>query len=207
MKVKTIVAGPIGVNCYIVKDEDTGIGVIIDPGGNAAEIIQTARLDKIQVKYVINTHGHSDHIGANTEVCEAFGAKLLIHEADKKMLTDGRANLSFFMGMTIISKSADEYIKNGDVIEFGNCKLKVLHTPGHSEGGICLVTDGIVFSGDTLFAESIGRCDFPGGSEITLIRSIKEKLMTLPDDTKVLPGHGPATTIGWERKCNPYLQF
>ncbi len=92
-------------------------------------------------------------------------------------------------------------------LEASRDKLKVLHTPGHSDGGICLVTDGLVFSGDTLFAESIGRCDFPGGSEVTLIRAIKDKLMPLPDDTKVLPGHGPGTTIGWERKCNPFLQF
>lgn len=207
MKILTLVAGPIGVNCYIVMDEETSEGIVIDPGGNAGDIIREVNNNKMTVKYVVNTHGHSDHIGANTEICKAFDAKLLIHEADKKMLTDSRANLSFFMGMNIISKPADAFIKNGDVIEFGNCKLKVIHTPGHSEGGVCLVTDGIVFSGDTLFAESIGRCDFPGGSEIVLINSIKEKLMVLPDDTKVLPGHGPATTIGWERKYNPFLQF
>ena len=207
MKIKSLVAGPIGVNCYIVMDEDTSEGIVVDPGGNAADIIREVKASKMTVKYVVNTHGHSDHIGANTEICDAFDAKLLIHEADKKMLTDSKANLSFFMGMSIVSKEADEYVKNGDVIEFGNSKLKVLHTPGHSEGGICLVTDGIVFSGDTLFAESVGRCDFPGGSEIVLIKSIKDKLMVLPDDTKVLPGHGPATTIGWERKCNPFLQY
>lgn len=207
MKIKSLVAGPIGVNCYIVYDENTLEGIVIDPGGNAADIIKAVKDDKLTVKYVVNTHGHSDHIGANTEICDTFGAKLLIHEGDKKMLTDSRANLSFYMGMNILSKEADQYLKNGDVIEFGDCKLKVLHTPGHSDGGICLVTDGLVFSGDTLFAESIGRCDFPGGSEVTLIRSIKDKLMPLPDDTKVLPGHGPGTTIGWERKCNPFLQF
>ena len=207
MKIKSLVVGPIGVNCYIVYDERSLDAIVVDPGGNAAEILKVINDDKLKVKYVVNTHGHSDHIGANTEVCEKTGARLLIHEGDKKMLTDSRANLSLYMGMNILSKPADEFVKNGDVIEFGDCKLKVLHTPGHSEGGICLVTDGIVFSGDTLFAESIGRCDFPGGSEITLINSVKEKIMPLPDDTKVLPGHGPATTVGWERKSNPFLQF
>lgn len=207
MKILCIVAGPIGVNCYIVKDEATNEGIIIDPGGNAGEIIKAVSDEKMTVKYVVNTHGHSDHIGANTEVCQALNAKLLIHKADKDMLTDSKKNLSYFMGLNIISKMADEFVAHGDVIEFGTIKLKVIHTPGHSEGGICLYGENVLFSGDTLFADSIGRCDFPGGSEIVLIRSIKEKLMVLPDDTKVLPGHGPATDIAWERNHNPYLQF
>lgn len=207
MKILCIVAGPIGVNCYIVKDEATNEGIIIDPGGNAGEIIKAVSDEKMTVKYVVNTHGHSDHIGANTEICQALNAKLLIHKADKDMLTDSKKNLSYFMGLNIISKMADEFVAHGDVIEFGTIKLKVIHTPGHSEGGICLYGENVLFSGDTLFADSIGRCDFPGGSEIVLIRSIKEKLMVLPDDTKVLPGHGPATDIAWERNHNPYLQF
>lgn len=207
MKILCIIAGPIGVNCYIVKDEATNEGIVIDPGGNAGEIIKAVSDEKMTVKYVVNTHGHSDHIGANTEVCQALNAKLLIHKADKDMLTDSKKNLSYFMGLNIISKMADEFVAHGDVIEFGTIKLKVIHTPGHSEGGICLYGENVLFSGDTLFADSIGRCDFPGGSEIVLIRSIKEKLMVLPDDTKVLPGHGPATDIAWERNHNPYLQF
>lgn len=207
MKIESLVVGPIGVNCYIVFDENTLEGIVIDPGGNAGEIIKAVNDKKITVKYVVNTHGHSDHIGANTEICKAFQAKLLIHRKDKNMLIDTRDNLSFYMGMNIISKMADGFVDEGDTIEFGEIKLKVRHTPGHSAGGICLVGDGVVFSGDTLFAESIGRCDFPGGSEITLINSIKEKILPLPDETKVFPGHGPATTVGWERKLNPYLQF
>lgn len=205
--IESLVVGPIGVNCYIVFDENTLEGIVIDPGGNAGEIIKAVNDKKITVKYVVNTHGHSDHIGANTEICKAFQAKLLIHRKDKNMLIDTRDNLSFYMGMNIISQMADGFVDEGDTIEFGEIKLKVRHTPGHSAGGICLVGDGVVFSGDTLFAESIGRCDFPGGSEITLINSIKEKILPLPDETKVFPGHGPATTVGWERKLNPYLQF
>ncbi len=115
-------------------------------------------------------------------------------------------NLSGFMGKGITVAAADKTLQAGDIVEFGTVKLTVRHTPGHTPGGICLVGEGIVFSGDTLFAESIGRTDFPGGSYKQLIDSIKEQLLTLPDDTKVMPGHGPDTTIGWERKMNPFIQ-
>lgn len=121
------------------------------------------------------------------------------------MLSDARANLSVFMGRAVLSRPAEKLLSEGDIIRFGETELKVLHTPGHSPGGVCLLGEGVVFSGDTLFAESIGRTDFPGGSAEQLIQQIKEKLMSLPDDTIVHSGHGPATTIGWERHYNPFI--
>jgi len=206
MIIKSFVVGPIGVNCYVVSDADSGQGIIIDPGGNAEEILAYVRAEKIAVQAIINTHGHGDHIGANDAVRKATGAPLLMHAADQYMLTDARANLSAFMGYQALSAPPDRLLTEGDEIAFAGGSFRVVHTPGHSPGGICLIGEGVVFSGDTLFAESIGRCDFPGGSELELVRSVREKLLPLPDETRVYPGHGPETTIGWERRYNPYLQ-
>jgi hydroxyacylglutathione hydrolase len=206
MIIKSFVVGPIGVNCYVVSDADSGQGIIIDPGGNAEEILAYVRAEKIAVQAIINTHGHGDHIGANDAVRKATGAPLLLHAADQYMLTDARANLSAFMGYQALSGPPDRLLAEGDEIAFEGGSFRVVHTPGHSPGGICLIGEGVVFSGDTLFAESIGRGDFPGGSEIELVRSVREKLLPLPDETRVYPGHGPETTIGWERRYNPYLQ-
>ena len=206
MKIIKLEVGNLGTNCYIVYCETSHEAAIVDPGGNAAEIMRLVRREKLLVKYIINTHGHADHIMGLAEVKAATGAPVLIHEADDEMLTNGELNLSGFMGPKISVAAADQTLVAGDIIEFGTVKLTVRHTPGHTPGGICLVGDGIVLSGDTLFAESIGRTDFPGGSYQQLIDSIQEQLMTLPDDTKVFPGHGPDTTIGWERKMNSFIQ-
>lgn len=204
MKIKSLVVGPVAANCYILSDA-TGEGAVIDPCGDAAAILDYIKQEKIKVKVILNTHGHSDHIAANDEVRDATGAPLYIHPADMNMLIDPRANLSVFMGEAVTSRPAEYRLEEGDTVRFGTSELKVLHTPGHSPGGVCLIGDGVVFSGDTLFAESVGRTDFPGGSTEQLIQEIKEKLMPLPDDTLVYPGHGPATTIGWERQYNPYI--
>ena len=157
--------------------------------------------------YIINTHGHIDHIGANRAIKDATGAKVLIHKNDAKMLTNAVSNFSFMMGRQVTSPPAEQFIDEGDIIKIGNTvELKVIHTPGHSPGGICLMTDNIIFSGDTLFYGSIGRTDFPGGSYRDLISNIKNKLLCYDDDVVVYPGHGPATTIGFERKRNPFLR-
>lgn len=206
MKIIKMEVGNLGTNCYIVYCEISREAAIVDPGGNADEIMQAVRREDLVVKYIINTHGHADHIMGLAEIRTATGAPVLIHEADDKMLTDASLNLSGFMGKGISVAAADQTLQAGDIIEFGTVKFTVRHTPGHTPGGICLVGEGIVISGDTLFAESIGRTDFPGGSYQQLIDSITKQLMTLPDDTKVLPGHGPDTTIGWERKKNPFIQ-
>jgi len=206
MKTIQMQVGNLGTNCYIVYCTDTLDAAVIDPGGNAEEIIELINREKLNVVCIINTHGHADHILANDKVQKATGAPILIHEGDAQMLTSAKHNLSMYIGGNIQFKPADRLLKDEEIISVGKLEFKVLHTPGHTPGGICLLTDGMLFSGDTLFNESVGRTDFPGGSHHSLINSIQKKLMPLQDCTKVLPGHGPETSIGWERKMNPFIQ-
>ncbi len=195
-----------GVNCYIVGCEETREVAVIDPGGNARAIVNMLTENNLKAVYIINTHGHIDHIGANKGVKDATGAQILIHEADAKMLINSASNLSFLMGSGVTSPAADQLLKDGDKIKIGNTvELDVIHTPGHSPGGVCLKTGDIIFVGDTLFQGSIGRTDFPGGSYDQLIQNIKNKLLCYDDDVVAYPGHGPATTIGFERQHNPFL--
>jgi glyoxylase-like metal-dependent hydrolase (beta-lactamase superfamily II) len=199
------VVGPLQVNCYILADEKTREAIIIDPGDDGDEILKVIRDKQLTVKYIVNTHAHFDHVGANRQIKDATGAELLIHEADDALLGAAPGQARMF-GMTAPSSPrADQYLKHGDTVKAGEVELKVLHTPGHSAGGICLLGDGMVFTGDALFAGSIGRTDFMGGDLMTLITSIKNNLLSLPDDTKVFSGHGPASTIGEERRENPFL--
>lgn len=206
MKVITLMVGNLATNCYIACCEKTGEAAVIDPGGSAGDILAAINSEGLKVKYIINTHGHADHILANLQLKEATGAPILIHEADAAMLTSAQLNLSVYVGGKAVCGPADRLLKEGDIISFGEVNLTVLHTPGHTPGGISLYAGDVVFSGDTLFAESVGRSDFPGGSHSQLINSIKEKLMVLDDAVRVLPGHGPETRIGWERKDNPFIQ-
>jgi len=200
-----LIVGPLQVNCFILADEKTRDAVVIDPGDDAADILKIIRDKDLSVKYIVNTHGHFDHIGANKAIKEATGAELLIHEGDAPVLASASRQSTAFGLNPVSSPQADRFVKHGDVITAGEVSLTVLHTPGHSPGGICLLEQGMVFTGDALFAGSIGRSDFPGGDLMTLLHSIKTNLMTLPDDTKVFPGHGPASTIGDERRDNPFL--
>lgn len=205
MQVSRLVVGPLQVNCYIVFDERTKEAIVIDPGDDAPDILHLVNGKGLTVKYIVNTHAHFDHVGANKVLKEATGAELLLHEGDRELLSTTASHARMF-GMTAPSSpNADRYVKHGDVLTVGGLSLTVLHTPGHSAGGISLVGDGVVFTGDALFAGSIGRTDFPGGDLMTLITAIKEHLMTLPDDTVVLSGHGPQSTIGEERAENPFL--
>ncbi len=200
-----LIVGPLQVNCFILADEKTKEAVVIDPGDDAQAILKIIKEKDLKVKYVVNTHAHFDHVGANKAIKEATGAELLLHEADAPLLA-AAANQSRSFGMDPVSSpAADRYVEQGDVLSAGEVSLKVLHTPGHSPGGISLLENGMVFTGDALFAGSIGRTDFPGGDLMTLIHSIRRQLMVLPDDTKVFSGHGPATTIGEERRENPFL--
>ncbi len=200
-----LIVGPLQVNCFILADEKTKDAVVIDPGDDAGDILKIIKEKGLTVRYIVNTHGHFDHVGANKAVKDATGAEILMHEADAPLLADA-ADQAIVFGMRVDHPPRpDRFVGDGDVITAGEVSLKVLNTPGHSPGGISLLEQGMVFTGDALFAGSIGRTDFPGGDLLTLLRSIKMNLMTLPDETKVFSGHGPASTIGDERTENPFL--
>ena len=202
---ETVVVGPLEVNCYILGCEETGQGVVIDPGADPHKILPAITGHGLKIVHVLNTHGHFDHVGGNRAVMEATGADLLIHEADVPYLSHAVKTAASYGLQSENSPLPGGYLLDGMVIPVGSYELKVLHTPGHTPGGCCLYGSGIVITGDTLFAESIGRTDFPGGSHETLIKSIRDKLLNLPDDIIVYPGHGPSSTIGRERMHNPYL--
>ena len=204
--IKSVVVGPVDVNCYVLKDKATGKGAVIDPGGHVERIMSLINDMKADIAEIIITHGHFDHIGALDELRNAVGCGASIHELDAEMLLKSRKNLSIFMGTDAIFRPAERLLKDGDVIRFGESFLKVIHTPGHTAGGICLYDeDKVLFSGDTLFAGSVGRSDFPGGDHYQLIESVVKALAEVKDETVVYPGHGPETGMGYERKTNPFL--
>ena len=192
-------------NTYLVWDEDSMEAMLIDVAAPSKEIINEIKSLNLKLKFLINTHGHGDHIGGNKSIKQNFDIQLLIHEDDAETITDPHKNLSTFWGDGIISPSADIKLKGGEKFKLGNKEFTIIHTPGHSEGGISILIKNLLFSGDTLFAGAIGRDDLTGGDYNTLVKSIREKLFKLPDDTIVLPGHGPITTIGREKKGNPYV--
>lgn len=208
MILKIVVVTDFATNCYAIGCSRTREGAIIDPGGNPHAILATVKEADIHVRYVINTHGHVDHIGANGAVMRATGASLVAHKAEAPMLTDPARNLGFLFGHPEAGPAADLLVEEGATIAIGDIQLQVLHTPGHTPGSISLyaATEGIVFSGDTLFKEGIGRTDLPGGNHKSLIQSIRRKLLSLPNETVVYPGHGPTTTLAHEQRFNPWLQ-
>ena len=205
MILKMLVVGPIQSNCYIIGCERTKQASVIDPGGDADKILTALAKDHLSCVYIINTHGHFDHSAENKRLKEATGAQLIIHRADAPMIIHQSASGKMWGMKVEDSPPPDRYVEEGDFITFGDISLRVLHTPGHSMGGISLVTDKMVFVGDTLFAGSIGRSDFPGGDHDGLIRNVREKIFPLGDDVAVYPGHGPKTTVGRERRTNPFF--
>ena len=210
MKIDSFILGAYQTNCYVLRESETAKDcLIVDTGLEAGELVDFLSEHKLNAVAVVLTHGHADHITGIGALRAKFpNLKVYIHKLDSKMLTKPMSNLSILTGRFFKTEPADFSIEDGATIEQAGIKLKVLHTPGHTPGGICLYSEehAIIFVGDTLFADSVGRTDFPGGSMTKLIKGIKEKLCVLPDDTIVYPGHGPATTIGREKTNNPYLQ-
>lgn len=205
MFIHNVLAGTYGVNCYIIGDNETKKGAVIDPGGNAHEIIRVINDNKINVEYIILTHGHGDHIGAVEELKEKTNAKILAHEEEKYILNDAQNNLTVAIGMGEIKIEADEYLKENQVVKIGNLELKIIHTPGHTPGCMCIMVDDVMFTGDTLFAGSIGRTDLPGGDYDTILNSVK-KLSKFDEEITIYPGHGPSSKIGIEQRMNPYMK-
>ncbi len=206
MIIKELAVGPIMANCYIVGCEDTKAAAVIDPGDDADKILMLLAESALTVNCIINTHGHFDHVGANSRLKEATGAQIMIHALDEPMLSELSATAASMGINADNSPPADRLLADDDTITFGNITLKVLHTPGHTQGGISLFTEGHVFVGDTLFAGSVGRTDFPGGDFETLKTSVKNKLYVLDDDVIVYPGHMGRTTIGREKQSNPFVR-
>jgi len=198
---KKLVVGPLASNCYIIGSESTKEGMIVDPGAEAGEVLKSIKELGLEIKSIVLTHGHPDHVGALKEVKEATDAEVAIHTDDAESLQQPS---SFAFGSSY-PPPPGRLLKGGDRIDIGDLHFLVLHTPGHSPGGVCLLGHGVVFSGDTLFNYGIGRYDLPGGSYSQLMNSLHTKLMVLPDDTAVYPGHGSDTTIGTERRANPFL--
>ncbi len=206
MIVDTLPTGPLEVNCYIIGCEKTGKAAVIEPGGHVPEILQRLKKHQLDVVMIINTHGHFDHIGGNKQLLEATGAELLIHQADRPLLDHAQEHAAAYGLQTEASPPPTRELVGGETLLLGELSLQVLHTPGHSPGGICLYVEDCLLVGDTLFAGSIGRTDLPGGDHQLLISGIKEQLLPLPDTTRVCPGHGPMTTIGEEKLYNPFLR-
>ncbi len=205
MKVHAFTVGPLQSNSYLLTDEVTREAALFDPGMESEPVADVLARERLTVTAIINTHGHFDHVFGNAYFKAKTGAPLLMHRADLDLVRRLEEQSLYFGFRATPSPPPDRFLEEGDEVRVGGIRLRVLHTPGHSPGGICLVTDGTAFVGDTLFAGSIGRTDLPGGSAETLLTSIREKLLTLPDDTVIYPGHGPATTIGHERRHNPFL--
>lgn len=204
MNQKRLILGELETNCYLVW-ADNGEGIVIDPADEAEKILSLIRQENITVKAVVLTHVHFDHMLAAELVCAETGAPLYVGQGDADALTDPNRNLSgWFQPGQPVTIAESRFLCDGDVITFGDVALTVMETPGHTPGCICLHTEKTLFSGDTLFRNSIGRLDFPGGDDQAMYSSL-ERLLHLPEDTAVYPGHGPATTIGTEKKYNPFL--
>ena len=205
MEVIEYQTGPLRVNTYLVFDE-TKEAFLVDPGSYLKQISNKIIEKELNLKYIVLTHGHGDHIGGIQQFKADFpDVKVVALDLEKETLNDPVKNNSAVILGGLVSMDADEYGSEGTILMVGNMNLKVIATPGHTPGGMSILLDDIVFCGDTLFKGSIGRSDMPGGDYLALINSIKTKLFTLPDETKVYPGHMGKTTIGWEKKHNPFV--
>lgn len=203
-----LIVGPLQVNCFIIADAETNEAAVIDAGGDAGEILALAKAHGLNVTQLLNTHAHFDHVLAITQVKAATGAAFLLHEDDLPVLRAVPQQTKFWMGQDVdVPPEPDHFLKEGESVRVGSLPLRVLKVPGHSPGSVAFVDDDNqrVFSGDALFAGSIGRTDFPGGDMGMLLESIVSQLFPLGDEYRLLPGHGPFTTIGHERETNPFF--
>ena len=207
MIISALTVGLIQTNCYIVGCEETRKGVIIDPGGDPELILAEVKRHGLTIQYVLNTHAHFDHTEANGAVMKATGAPLALHPADRPIL-EAAGGATLFGLRADPSPPPDVELHHGDILEVGKLRFQVLHTPGHTPGHVCFYepTEGVLFDGDVLFYRGVGRTDLPGGSWQQLVHSIEQVLFVLPDDTVVYSGHGPATTLGDEKRLNPWLR-
>lgn len=207
MQVQCYTLGSIQTHCYFLINEETKEALVVDPADHGEIIAGKLDSQGLQLKGILLTHGHGDHIMAVSDLRERYKVPLLAHEAEADTLADPQMNQSVYLFRKSVSLKADRLLKDGELVELAGLSLKVLFTPGHTPGGCCYYAeaDKVLISGDTLFCTSVGRTDFPGGSMKTLLSSINSKLMPLPDETKVYPGHAEMTTIGQERRYNPYL--
>jgi glyoxylase-like metal-dependent hydrolase (beta-lactamase superfamily II) len=204
MKIETVIVGPLQVNCYIVYDEHSLDAVVIDPGDQPEKVLKLAKNKGLRISSIICTHGHFDHTGGIYAIREKTGAKVLLHIDELPVYTRAESQGAIWGFNIVQPPHPDQFVKDGDEISAGGLTLRVIHTPGHSPGGICLATEGIVFTGDTVFAGSIGRTDFPGGSIEALKVSFK-KILSLPPETILYPGHGNWTTVSDEWRQNFFV--
>ena len=203
---KMLSLGNMDNNCYILGDESSKHALIIDAPAESGTILDVLEDEGLKLNFVLLTHAHYDHIGALDEICEATGAEVFIHTFEADAINDPTVNLALYSGAPSPKTPASKKLVDGDIITLGNIELKTLYTPGHTVGSVCYYTDGCLFSGDTLFLRGVGRCDLPGGDFKILKQSIKKQLYVLPDSTDVYPGHGRATTIGYEKNHNEYIR-
>ena len=208
LKYETIVTGSFQENCFMVWDTDTMTGIFIDPGAEPEKLLASAKSKNVKIEGIFNTHGHIDHVGAVQGIVDALDVPFALHKKDLVVVNAlGQQAALFGIGGNWQPPNVDVLLDNDSEIPVGNIRGKVLFTPGHTPGGVCFLFDGVVFAGDTLFAGSIGRSDLPGGNGALLMDSINDQLMTLNDSVKVMSGHGPASTIGKERKHNPFINM
>jgi len=205
MLLRALELGPFLSKCYILGSEKTKEGMVIDPGAEGRFILRNVEEMGLHIRLIVATHSHIDHVSAVREVKEATKAEFVIHKEEADSLAKGKVHALLFFGLPFDVCQPDRLVEEGEEIKIDDLTFSILHTPGHSPGGICLLGQGVIFSGDTLFNMGIGRYDLPGGDYQLLMNSIQTKLMPLPDETIVYPGHGPQTTIGYEKKWNPFL--
>ncbi len=206
MEILHLAVGPLQVNCYVLGCTETAQALVVDPGEDAADILTLLKSKGWSLKQIVSTHGHFDHVGGNRALVEQTGASLAMHRADLPLAQGADQHAGKYGLRAEASPVPDRFLEDGDQIQVGSIELEVIHTPGHSPGGICLYDkSGHLFVGDTLFADSVGRTDLPGGSHSQLVQSIRTRLMDLPGETIVYPGHGPETTVAREKAHNPFV--